>query len=110
MHRYTRNSNLSDAHQECREGFGAFESALRTSEYSLPHLVEELEYAEEFGASGDAIANIRFSIATSALNLEKMLPRIAQLVEQAKACAGKEYLANAGKGWTRAPETQRLER
>jgi hypothetical protein len=107
MHRYTRTSNLNDAHQECREGFHAFESALRNSEYGLRAVTDELDYLkEEMGGteSADTLARVRFSVATFALNLEKLLPRITQLIEQAKECAGKEYVANAGKGWTRGPE------
>jgi hypothetical protein len=97
---FTRHSALRDSYNEAKETLGRFAvSAVSNSETALSRLVDEVEFLTEMGNTeqADQILTMKLGLAYEAVSLEKMIPRLAGLLESLKEFAGKKALSEAAK-------------
>jgi hypothetical protein len=97
---FTRHSALRDSYNEAKETLGKFVvSAVSNSETALSRLIDEIEFLNDIGNTGqaDQIATMKLGMAYEALSLEKTISRLTALLDGLQGFAGKKFLEEAAK-------------
>lgn len=92
------NHNLQDTYNDVKQALGAFDNyAVGTAETACRRLEDELAFLDDIESNehADQIANLKLGLAYQIVAIERNMPRIAALLEQAKELVGKKAMTES---------------